>query len=58
MRVPGWRNVRTGLYWHSDHETPDIVPEHGLAAVTRAFAKIIADADKVAITDLQRVQEK
>ena len=35
-----------------------MIPEHGLAAVTRAFAKIIADIDKVAINDLQRLQEK
>jgi len=56
--APSLQLIDTGLYWHSDHETPDMIPEHGLAAVTRAFAKIIADIDKVAINDLQRLQEK
>jgi DNA-binding beta-propeller fold protein YncE len=52
--APSLQLIDTGLYWHSDRETPDIIPEHGLAAVTRAFAKIIADVDKVAVKDLQR----
>ena len=46
--------IDTGLYWHSDHETPDIIPSSGLAAVTRAYAKIIADIDMVPLKDLQR----
>src|SRR5262249_55933198 len=56
--APALQLIDTGLYWHSDREAPDIVPEHGLAAVTRAFAKIIAEVDKVPLADLQRPQEK
>jgi hypothetical protein len=56
--APSLQLIDTGLYWHSDRETPDIIPEHGLEAVTRAFAKIIADVDNVPIADLQRSQEK
>ncbi|HML17839.1 MAG TPA: hypothetical protein VK419_12485 [Bryobacteraceae bacterium] len=46
--------IDTGLYWHSDHETPEIIPPTGLAAITRAYAKIIADVNRVDIQDLQR----
>jgi len=54
--APSLQLIDTGLYWHSDHETPDIIPANGLAAVTRAYAKVIADTGKVAIADLQRPQ--
>ena len=46
--------IDTGLYWHSDRETPDIIPAEGLAATTRAYAKIIADVNAVDLKDLQR----
>ena len=46
--------IDTGLYWHSDKETPDIIPASGLQADTRAYAKIIADTGSVAIKDLQK----
>ena len=52
--APSMQLIDTGLYWHSDHETPDIIPASGLAAVTRAYAKIIADIDTVPLKDLQR----
>jgi hypothetical protein len=53
--APSLQLIDTGLYWHSDHETSDIVPESGLAAVTRAYAKIIADINAVELKDLQRM---
>jgi len=46
--------IDTGLYWHSDREKPDIIPAAGLAATTRAYAKIIADVNGVDRQDLQR----
>jgi len=52
--APSMQLIDTGLYWHSDHETPDIIPASGIAAVTRAYAKIIADIDTVPLKDLQR----
>jgi hypothetical protein len=52
--APALQVIDTGLYWHSDHETPDIIPPTGLAAVTRAYAKIINDTASVSVQDLQR----
>jgi hypothetical protein len=52
--APALQVIDTGLYWHSDHETPDIIPPTGLAAVTRAYAKIITDIGPVPLKDLQR----
>jgi hypothetical protein len=52
--APSMQLIDTGLYWHSDHETLDIIPESGLAAVTRAYAKIITDINALELKDLQR----
>jgi hypothetical protein len=46
--------IDTGLDWHSDKETPEIIPADGLAATTRAYAKIIADINALELKDLQR----
>ena len=54
--APSMQLIDTGLYWHSDHETPEIIPASGLAAVTRAYARIITDIDTVPLKDLQRPQ--
>ena len=55
--APSLQLIDTGLYWHSDRETPDIIPADALAAATRAFAKIVADVDGVPIAELQRTTE-
>jgi hypothetical protein len=39
---------------HSDHETDDTISASGMASVTRAYAKIVADTDKIPFKDLQR----
>jgi hypothetical protein len=52
--APSMQLIDTGLYWHSDRETSDIVPASGLAAVTRAYAQIVTDIGAVALKDLQR----
>jgi hypothetical protein len=52
--APSMQLIDTGLYWHSDRETSDVIPERGLAAVTRAYAKIVTDINRVELTDLQR----
>jgi hypothetical protein len=54
--APSLQLIDTGLYWHSDKETSDIIPENGLAAVTRAYAKIITDIGAVPIKDLARTK--
>jgi hypothetical protein len=51
--APSLQVIDTGLYWHSDHETADIIPAPGLAAITRAYAKIITDANAVDLKELQ-----
>lgn len=38
---------------HTDGDIPELVPEPGLAAVARAYAKIIDEANKVDRKDLQ-----
>lgn len=52
--APSMQVIDTGYYWHSDHETPDIIPPTALASITRAYAKIITDLNGVDIKDLQR----
>ncbi|MBZ5602219.1 MAG: M28 family peptidase [Acidobacteriia bacterium] len=52
--APSIQLIDTGLYWHSDHETADIIPPTGLEASTRAYAKIIREIDAVDFKDLQR----
>jgi hypothetical protein len=44
-------------YFHTDQETPDTVPWTGLEATTRAYAKIIDEVNKLALSDLQRPEE-
>jgi hypothetical protein len=52
--APSMQVIDTGYYWHSDHETPEIIPPTALAAITRAYAKIITDLNLVEIKALQR----
>jgi len=54
LSAPSLQVIDTGLYWHSDHETADIIPPTGLADVTRAYAKIITEVNKLSLKDLQR----
>jgi hypothetical protein len=52
--APAIQLIDTGLYWHSDHETSEIIPPTGLESVTRAYAKIITGVNGVDLKDLQR----
>jgi hypothetical protein len=45
------------MYFHTDGETPDRVPWTGLEATTRAYAKIIDEANRLELADLQRSEE-
>jgi hypothetical protein len=40
-------------FYHTDMDTPAIVPEYGLEAAGRAFAKIIDEVNKVPLADLK-----
>ena len=52
--APSLQLIDTGLYWHSDRETSDLIPASGLAAVTRAYAKVVTDIGGLSLKDLQR----
>lgn len=51
--VPSFGVIDVDTYYHSDHETDETVPWTGLAATTRAMAKIIDGVNEVEIDDLQ-----
>jgi hypothetical protein len=54
LLAPSLQLIEGNLYWHSDHETADDVPPTGLAASTRAYAKIITDVNRLSLEELAR----
>jgi len=50
--APALQLIEGNLYWHSDRETAEFVPSTGLAASTRAFAKIITDVNQLDLKDI------
>jgi hypothetical protein len=58
LLAPSLQLIEGNLYWHSDRESADVVPSTGLAASTRAYAKIITDVNQVSLKDLQRPPAK
>jgi hypothetical protein len=54
--APSLQLIEGNLYWHSDRETAEVVPPTGLAASTRAYAKIITDVNQLGLKDLRRPQ--
>jgi hypothetical protein len=56
--APSLQLIEGNLYWHTDREAAEFVPATGLAASTRAYAKIITDVNKLDLRDLQRPQTK
>ena len=54
--APAVQFMSSGFVWHSDQETDDTISAAGLAAVTRAYAKIMADTNKVDLKDLRTAQ--
>jgi hypothetical protein len=51
--APAIQFMSSGFVWHSDQETDDTISAEGLAAVTRAYAKIMADTGKVDLAVLR-----
>jgi hypothetical protein len=51
--LPGVATSEFHNYFHTDQETPDVVPWTGLQATTRAYAKIIEDVNKLPLSALQ-----
>jgi len=56
LLAPSLQLIEGNLDWHSDRETAEVVPPTGLAASTRAYAKIIADVNGLDLKDLIRPQ--
>ncbi|HLH00078.1 MAG TPA: M28 family peptidase [Bryobacteraceae bacterium] len=54
--APSVEIINSGFVWHSDKETPETISATGLAAVTRTYAKIIADTNALDLKDLRTAQ--
>ena len=50
--APSLQVTDIGVFNHSDRETVDLVPATGLAAVTRAYAKIIDEVNGIDLKDI------
>jgi hypothetical protein len=50
--VPNVVLMESPVFYHTDHDSPDIVPEAGLEAVGRAYAKLIDEVNKLQRSDL------
>jgi hypothetical protein len=51
--APAAQVMSSGFVWHSDQETAETISASGLAAVTRAYAKIMADSNALDLKDLR-----
>jgi Peptidase family M28 len=52
--APSVEIINGGYVWHSDQETADTISANGLAAVTRTYAKVIADTDSIDLKELRQ----
>ena len=50
--APGIEVIESNAFYHSDHDTPDIIPAGGLESITRAYAKLIDDINKLDLKDV------
>lgn len=50
---PSIQLIQATPFYHSDHDTLQTIPASGLASVTRSYAKIIDDVNKLELKDLQ-----
>ena len=51
--APSVEIINQGYVWHSDQETAETISVGGLAAVTRTYAKVIADTDAIPLGQLR-----
>ena len=51
--APSVEIINTAYVWHSDRETPETISTTGLAAVTRTYAKVIADTNSIELKELR-----
>jgi hypothetical protein len=50
--APGIEVIESNAFYHSDQDRPDIVPAAGLESITRAYAKIIDDINRLDLKDI------
>jgi hypothetical protein len=50
--APSVQMIESPAWYHTDHDTPDVVPAPGLEAVARAYAKVIDQVNKLERRDL------
>ena len=51
--APSVEIINTAYVWHSDRETSETISTTGLAAVTRTYAKVIADTNSIELKELR-----
>jgi hypothetical protein len=51
--APSLQMINIPLQYHTDIDTPDLVPAPGLEAATRAYAYLIAGVNRVKLEDLK-----
>jgi len=51
--APAIQFMSSGFVWHSDQETDATISPEGLAAVTRAYTKIVVESNKVDLAALR-----
>jgi hypothetical protein len=52
--APSVEIINGGYVWHSDQETADTISASGLAAVTRTYAKVIAETDGIDLKEMRQ----
>jgi len=52
--APSVEIINGGYVWHSDEETADTISAGGLAAVTRTYAKVVADTDTIDLKEMRQ----
>jgi len=52
--APSVQIMNNGYVWHSDQETADTISAGGMAAVTRTYAKVIAETDVIDLRELRQ----
>jgi hypothetical protein len=52
--APSVEIINSGYVWHSDQETTETISANGLAAVTRTYAKVIADTDSIDLKEMRQ----
>jgi len=50
--APGIEVIESNAFYHSDQDRPDIVPAAGLESITRAYAKLIDDLNRLDLAEI------